>query len=78
MSGEASSEIKKLSEAQTKAYDEIKTAFTDNEVVLLHGVTSSGKTEIYVRLIEEMISAGLSAPLHEGALKYYKERGWIK
>lgn len=27
---------------------------------------------------EEMISAGLSAPLHEGALKYYKERGWIK
>ncbi len=57
-SGEASSEIKKLSEAQTKAYDEIKTSFTDNEVVLLHGVTSSGKTEIYVRLIEEMISAG--------------------
>jgi len=27
---------------------------------------------------EEMISAGLSAPLHEGAVKYYKERGWIK
>ncbi|PID46946.1 MAG: C4-dicarboxylate ABC transporter substrate-binding protein [Proteobacteria bacterium] len=27
---------------------------------------------------EEMISAGLSAPLHDGAVKYYKERGWIK
>ena len=27
---------------------------------------------------EEMISAGLSAPIHPGALKYYKERGWIK
>lgn len=27
---------------------------------------------------EEMIQAGLSAPLHEGAVRYYKERGWIK
>ncbi|MEO9653425.1 TAXI family TRAP transporter solute-binding subunit [Marinomonas sp.] len=27
---------------------------------------------------QEMISAGLSAPLHPGAVKYYKERGWIK
>ncbi|MEZ5538006.1 MAG: TAXI family TRAP transporter solute-binding subunit [Thiolinea sp.] len=27
---------------------------------------------------EEMISAGLSAPLHDGAAKYYKERGWIE
>ncbi|WP_460273678.1 TAXI family TRAP transporter solute-binding subunit [Celeribacter sp. ULVN23_4] len=27
---------------------------------------------------EEMISAGLSAPLHPGALKYYKEKGWIE
>ncbi|SET77788.1 TAXI family TRAP transporter solute-binding subunit [Oceanicella actignis] len=27
---------------------------------------------------EEMISAGLSAPLHEGAVRYYKERGWLK
>lgn len=57
-SGEASAEIKKLNEAQTKAYNEIKTSFASNDVVLLHGVTSSGKTEIYVRLIEKMIASG--------------------
>ena len=57
-SGEATSEIKTLNESQTKAYEEIKTSFNTNDVVLLHGVTSSGKTEIYVRLIEEMIASG--------------------
>jgi primosomal protein N' (replication factor Y) len=57
-SGDASSEIKKLSEAQTVAYQEIKTSFRTNDVVLLHGVTSSGKTEIYVRLIDKMIATG--------------------
>jgi primosomal protein N' (replication factor Y) (superfamily II helicase) len=57
-SGEASSEIKTLNEAQIKAYDEIKSSFETNDTVLLHGVTSSGKTEIYVRLIEEVIASG--------------------
>src|SRR5690606_1503037 len=56
--GEASSEIKTLNEAQAVAYQEIKTSFETNDVVLLHGVTSSGKTEIYVRLIEEVIATG--------------------
>jgi TRAP-type uncharacterized transport system substrate-binding protein len=27
---------------------------------------------------EEMVKNGLSAPLHDGAAKYYKEKGWIK
>ena len=27
---------------------------------------------------EQMVKDGLSAPLHEGALKYYKEKGWVK
>lgn len=57
-SGGATSDIKKLNESQIKAYEEIKTSFASNDVVLLHGVTSSGKTEIYVRLIEEMIASG--------------------
>lgn len=57
-SGDASSEIKTLNEAQLTAYQEIKDSFQEKDVVLLHGVTSSGKTEIYVRLIEEMIASG--------------------
>ncbi|MBB6680999.1 primosomal protein N' [Aequorivita sp. 609] len=57
-SGEATTDIKELSEAQTKAYQEIKATFAEKDVVLLHGVTSSGKTEIYVRLIEQMIATG--------------------
>ena len=47
-----------LSPAQQIAYDSIRTAFTTREVCLLHGVTSSGKTEIYIRLIQEQIGQG--------------------
>jgi primosomal protein N' (replication factor Y) (superfamily II helicase) len=47
-----------LSEAQLTALDEIKDGFTKKEVVLLHGVTSSGKTEIYIKLIEDYLSTG--------------------
>lgn len=57
-SGGAPLETKTLNEAQIKVYDEIKTSFKTNNVVLLHGVTSSGKTEIYVRLIEEVLATG--------------------
>ena len=56
--GEGDSEIKKLNEPQEVAFSEIKTSFKKHDVTLLHGVTSSGKTEIYVRLIEEVISKG--------------------
>ncbi|WP_339698387.1 primosomal protein N' [uncultured Marixanthomonas sp.] len=57
-SGEAASDIKKLNEAQEVAFSEIKESFKTKDVTLLHGVTSSGKTEVYVRLISEIIENG--------------------
>ena len=47
-----------LTEAQQKAFDQIKQGFEENKPVLLHGVTSSGKTEIYIKLIKEAINQG--------------------
>ncbi len=49
---------KDLTDFQYKALDEIKSAFTKKEVCLLHGVTSSGKTELYIKLIQEQLDAG--------------------
>jgi len=47
-----------LNEIQSQKLGEIKAAFNKNKVVLLHGVTSSGKTHIYVKLIEDAIAEG--------------------
>ena len=47
-----------LSKAQQTALDEIKDGFTKKAVALLHGVTSSGKTEIYIKLIEDYLLSG--------------------
>ena len=47
-----------LSDAQEEARVKILDGFTKNDVVLLHGVTSSGKTEVYIKLIQETIAAG--------------------
>jgi primosomal protein N' (replication factor Y) (superfamily II helicase) len=47
-----------LSEQQQNALTDIKEQFNTKDVILLHGVTSSGKTQIYIRLIEDMINAG--------------------
>jgi len=52
------SEIKELTEHQQKAYEEIKQSFNSKQTVLLKGVTSSGKTEIYVKLIKEILEQG--------------------
>lgn len=51
-------ELNALNEGQEKAKDEISSAFARSEVVLLHGVTSSGKTEIYIHLIREALENG--------------------
>ena len=56
--GEDVQGVKELNDAQTQALEEIKTVFTEKEVCLLHGVTSSGKTEIYVNLIKEQLNQG--------------------
>jgi len=57
-SGNSIIEPKAFSEDQQKAYNEVHERFQEKDVVLLHGVTSSGKTEIYVRMIKEMIEQG--------------------
>jgi len=56
--GKASEKQLLLSEAQEEAFDSIKKSLNEKEVCLLHGVTSSGKTEIYIKLIEEYLSSG--------------------
>src|SRR5699024_2484515 len=56
--GQETVESKTLNEYQSTALTQIKGQFQEKDVVLLHGVTSSGKTEVYVKLIEQVIQKG--------------------
>ncbi|MEP7371759.1 MAG: primosomal protein N' [Chitinophagaceae bacterium] len=47
-----------LSPAQEKAFQEVQQSFHSKDVCLLHGITSSGKTNIYIKLIEQHIRQG--------------------
>jgi len=47
-----------LNRVQQVAYDSVRQMFADHETVLLHGVTSSGKTEIYIHLMREQLDQG--------------------
>jgi primosomal protein N' (replication factor Y) len=50
--------FKELTEAQQNAYDEINLSYEKHSVTLLHGVTGSGKTEVYVKLIQDYLEQG--------------------
>ena len=57
-SGEDNEDSKHLNAYQETALKEVKESFKTHNVSLLHGVTSSGKTEVYVKLIEDAMSQG--------------------
>jgi primosomal protein N' (replication factor Y) len=58
--GELSAEgcMAELNPAQSRAMQELEQAFATKDIALLHGVTSSGKTEIYIHLIADCIRQG--------------------
>ncbi len=59
--GTEQGELPKLSAPQSEALDSIHRMFIDKNVTLLHGVTSSGKTEIYIHLIDYILKKGSQA-----------------
>ncbi len=56
--GNSGSKLKMLSPVQKQKFEEIKNSFNTKEVVLFHGVTSSGKTEVYIHLMKDEIEKG--------------------
>ncbi|MDO5654798.1 MAG: primosomal protein N' [Flavobacteriaceae bacterium] len=52
---EETRQIEALTDVQKKAFDQIQKIWQKNDTVLLHGVTSSGKTEVYIKLIQEVL-----------------------
>lgn len=57
-SGLVGEKLPTLSDAQKNALDEIHKSFLDKDITLLHGITSSGKTEIYIHLISFILEKG--------------------
>ncbi len=55
-SGGENAVTKQLNDHQKSALNDIKSCFKTHAVTLLHGVTSSGKTEVYAKLIKETIN----------------------
>ena len=53
--------LKKLNPYQEQAFQEIKQSLETNNATLFHGITSSGKTEVYTKLIQETIDSGKQA-----------------
>lgn len=56
--GTASGQLPRLSQAQMDALDAIHMSWKEKDITLLHGVTSSGKTEIYIHLINFVLNRG--------------------